>query len=114
MADPTPKTPQASRPAGDPTDPDVPLMMAVRDPNVHRVYANGFTLGLTNADTHIVLQWFGRPIAIVNLSYTLAKTLSQRLAKMVEDWEKKTGQPLATTDKIDEAYKDDPRAKRNE
>jgi hypothetical protein len=89
------------------TDGDVPLLMAVRDPNVHRIYTNGFTLGITNADAHVVLQWFGRPIAVVNLSYTLAKTLAQRLTKLVEEWELRTRQNLQTTDAIDEAFKDE-------
>lgn len=82
------------------------LTKAVRDPSVNRIYANGFTIGISNADAHIVLSWFGQPLAIVNISYTLAKTLSLKLNKLVEDWEKKTKHPLATTDVIDEAFKD--------
>lgn len=71
-----------------------------------RIYANGFTLGMTNADVFVVLQQFGRPIAVVNVSYTLAKTLSQKLRDLVDDWEKKTGQTLQTTDSIDTKFKD--------
>ena len=61
-------------------------------------------LGMTNADVYVVLQIFGRPISIVNLSYTLAKTLSEQLNQMVSDWELKTGQKLATTQRIEQAF----------
>lgn len=77
---------------------------ALADPATTRLYTNGFTLGLTNADVYIVLQLFGRPISVVSMSYTLAKTLSQKLRKLVQDWEEKTKQDLATTDKIDAAF----------
>ena len=80
------------------------MALALRDPGVSRIYANGFTLGLSNADAHIVWQYFGRPIAVVNMSYTLAKTVSLQLQKLVEGWEKKTGQTLQTTDSIDKAF----------
>lgn len=81
-----------------------PLALALRDPEVKRLYANGFTLGLSNADTHIVLQFFGRPIAVVNMSYTLAKTLSGQLNALVRSWEEKTGATLQTTDMIDKVF----------
>ena len=77
---------------------------AMADPSTARLYANGFTLGLTNADAYIILQQFGRPIAVVNMSYTLTKTLSEKLQKMVADWEAKTGETLQTTDSIEHAY----------
>jgi hypothetical protein len=74
------------------------------DESVARIYANGFTLGLTNADMSIVLQLFGRPVAVVSVSYTLAKTLSLKLSHLVNEWEQRTQQTLVTTDKIDELF----------
>jgi len=71
---------------------------------IANIYANSFTVGFTNADTQLVLLLSGRPVAIVNFSYTLAKTISEKLAKLVDDWEKKTGQPLQTTESIDKAF----------
>ncbi|MEQ1935171.1 MAG: hypothetical protein ABL962_15025 [Fimbriimonadaceae bacterium] len=77
---------------------------AIADPNVAKIYANGFAVGTGNADMFILLQRFGRPMAIVNLSYTLAKTLSQKLGGMVAEFEQKVGgQPMLTTDRIDKA-----------
>ena len=86
------------------------LDLAIADPSVPQVYANGFSMGMTNADAFIVLQSFGRPVAVVNLSYTLAKTLSGKLDKMVRDWEEKTGQELQTTDSIEKAMFTDQRS----
>lgn len=74
-------------------------------PDIVRLYANGFALGLTNADAHIVLQMFGRPIAVLNLSYTLAKTLSEKLQVLVNEWETKTGKEIVTTGEIDRLFK---------
>lgn len=82
------------------------LVAAMTDSGVLRLYANGFTLGLTNADTSIVLQLHGRPIAILNVSYTLAKTLSLKLERLVAEWETKTGNKLVTTDDIDKVFGD--------
>ena len=74
---------------------------------IANIYANGFSLGFTNADTQLVLLLSGRPVAVVNFSYTLAKTISEKLGKLVEEWEKQTGHPLQTTDSIDKAFATD-------
>jgi hypothetical protein len=71
---------------------------------IANIYANGFTLGFTNADTQLVLLFSGRPILVVNFSYTLAKSISEKLGKLVNDWEKKTGHDLQTTESIDKAF----------
>jgi hypothetical protein len=73
-------------------------------PPMANIYANGFSLGFTNADTQLVLMLSGRPIAVVNFSYTLAKSISEKLGKLVEEWEKKTGHSLQTTESIDKAF----------
>lgn len=78
--------------------------LSLIDNSVLKIYANGFSLGLTNADTQIVLMLFGRPIAVLSVSYTLAKTLSGKLADLVTEWEKRTGHPLQTTDAIDKLF----------
>lgn len=82
------------------------LAAAQSDPAVARIYANGFAVGLTNADAVIVLQLSGHPVAIVNLSYTLAKTLAQRLGRIVAELETAIDTTLVTTDKIDEVFKE--------
>lgn len=77
----------------------------MKDPAVPKIYINGFGLGLSNADVHLVLQFASQPVAIVNLSFTLAKTLAQRLGRVVSEFESTMNTELVTTDKIDEAFK---------
>jgi hypothetical protein len=79
---------------------------AIQRDNVPKVYANGFGLGLSNADVFIVFQRFGNnPAAVVNLSYTLAKTLAQRMGALVSELEAAIGQQnILTTDRIDAAF----------
>jgi hypothetical protein len=81
-----------------------PLQDVIKNPALPRLYANGFTLGVTNADAYIILQEFGKPVAVLNLSYTLAKTLSLRHGRMMAEWETRLEQSVATTDKIDAAF----------
>jgi len=82
------------------------LMETALSGGASMIYANGFALGMTNADAFIVLQQFGRPVAIVSVSYTLAKTLSQKFAGLVKEWETKTNAELQTTDMIDMKFKE--------
>jgi len=94
------------------TPPKMPINRDIRaliDPAIPKIYANSFSLGLTNSDTQLVLMLFGRPIAVLSFSYTLAKTLSEKLGKLVADWEKKTGHVLETTDSIDRAFSQGPK-----
>lgn len=79
-------------------------LIALGNPIVPKIYANGFALGLTNADVQIVLKLFGRPIAVLSLSYTLAKTMAEQFSGLVKHWETKTGQTLQTTQTIDKAF----------
>jgi hypothetical protein len=88
-----------------PIDIDTIIKQAVATPEVPKIYTNGFGVGLSNADIIIVFQRFGpNPVAVVNLSYTLAKTLAQRLGTLVAEFENAIGgQEILTTDRIDKA-----------
>src|SRR5664279_1609004 len=81
------------------------VQAALGDASVPKLYANGFAVGLTNADVVIAFQLQGKPAAILNLSFTLAKTLAQRLSGVVSELEAKLDTKLVTTDKIDETFK---------
>lgn len=82
------------------------IKKAVESVDVPKIYTNGFSIGLSNADIFIVFQRFGpNPVAVVNLSYTLAKTLAQRLGQVVSEFERAIDQTILTTDRIDEAAK---------
>jgi hypothetical protein len=63
-------------------------------------YFNGFTTALGVGDILISLQSNGKPILTLNTSYTLAKTLSEKLNGIISDLEKATGNRIMTTDQI--------------
>ncbi len=75
---------------------------ALSDPSIPKIYANGFVFGMSTSDVFVVLQLGGVPIAVLNLSYTLAKTLATILTNTLNDLEQKTGQTVLTTKDIEE------------
>lgn len=79
---------------------------AIGSPDVPKMYANGFTIGLSNADSHVLFQLDGRPVVIMHMSYSLVKTLHQKLARMVSEFETKANRDILTTENVDEVFKD--------
>lgn len=69
-----------------------------------KVYANGFQIGISNADMHVILTLAGRPIQVMFLSYTLAKTLHEKLGGVVQEFETQVDRKMLTTDDIHEAF----------
>jgi len=70
-------------------------------------YLNGFSTGLSNGDISTVLILNGQPAAVVNMSFTIAKTLSIALANTVNHLEVVAETKILTTNDIDaklEAY----------
>jgi hypothetical protein len=98
-----PEPPQAPDKSGK-ADKSDKLEAALLDPQVQKIYANGFALGLGNADMYVLLQFFGKPTAVVNLSYTLAKTLQDRLGQVIAGFEARTERKMLKTDEVDAAF----------
>jgi hypothetical protein len=73
---------------------------ALESDEVVKIYANGFANFLNNADVGLVLQVNGRPKAVVNMSYTLAKTLYKKLGSMIQQFEKESDHEIMDTDFI--------------
>ena len=67
------------------------------------VYANGFILGQTNSDIVLVLERNSRPVSILNLSFTLAKSLAVKLTQAVRELESRTQHEIMTTDMVSSA-----------
>ena len=67
------------------------------------LYFNGFTVAIGNGDVVIALQLNGKPLRILNTSYTVAKTLSEGLSKTIGKLESKTGTKIMTTEIIAKA-----------
>ena len=67
------------------------------------LYVNSFKAGLSHSDIFIVLGRNGTNFATLNMSYTLAKTLSQALNQLIERLEKTSGQQIMTQNLVKEA-----------
>ena len=78
---------------------------AIGSPDVPQSYANGFAIGMSNADTHILFQLNGKPVVMMNMSYTLTKTLHQKLENMIERFEAGAKRPMLTTGEVDEIFR---------
>lgn len=71
---------------------------------VPRLYANSFQVAATNADIVVELRHLGAPVAVLSVSFALAKTLQQKLGAVVKDIESKLGREIPTTDDFDRAF----------
>jgi len=81
------------------------LNQALDNPNIPKIYVNGFFIGTTNADITLITQQNGRPVAALNMSFEIAKTLVKKLGSVVQDLEKSIGTEFLTTDDFDEAVR---------
>jgi hypothetical protein len=81
---------------------------ALASEQVLKIYGNGFICLNSNADMAVIIQINQKPVAVINLSFTTAKTLGEKLGQMVRDFEKKTGNTIMTIDVINEKLKGSP------
>ena len=66
----------------------------------HKFYCNGFITGTGAADVVLLLQQNNQVVASVNLSYTTAKSLAEKLAELMKKFEADTEHKIMTTDTI--------------
>jgi len=71
---------------------------AIKDPNVPKIYSNGFLNAAGQGDTLILLLQNGKPVAVLNLSYTVAKTLALKLGQLIKNTEASAGTTILTTE----------------
>ncbi len=76
---------------------------ALENPEIQRIYANGFVNAMGVGDIMILLQNSKKPIAVLNLSYTVAKTLAIKLGALISQLEDSTGNTIMTTDDIEKS-----------
>lgn len=79
------------------------LETALSDPELPALYFNGFMTSLGSGDVTLVLQRNGKPVAVLNASYTIAKTLSMRLRDVIASLEADARHTILTTDDINRA-----------
>jgi len=76
------------------------LQKALRDDAIPKVYSNGFICAMGAGDTTVAFQLNGKPNMVLNLSYTIAKTLALKLGQMIADIEEKSGRQIMATEEI--------------
>lgn len=81
------------------------ISQSVNDNEVPKYYFNGFTNGVGNSDIIIVLQSNNKPVAVLNTSFTIAKTLVKKLSESIKTIEETSGNTIMTTEDLDEAFK---------
>ena len=74
--------------------------IAMLSEDIPKLYINGFITFFSQADMGLVLEQNDKPTAIINMSYTLAKTLVEKLGNTIRDFEDKTGNIIMTTEYI--------------
>ena len=68
--------------------------------DIPRIYFNGFVGAFSAGDIMFVLERNGQQVGIMNMSYTVAKTLSSALSQLVDQLEQTSGQPIMTTQEV--------------
>jgi len=81
-----------------------PVKEANESEEVIKIYANGFANFFTNSDIGVIFSRNNKPIALLNISLTLAKTLVEKLGQMILDFEKNTDIKILTTADIEEKF----------
>lgn len=72
-----------------------------------QIYFNGFTTSIGMGDVLLELDRNGKSVVVLNMSYTLAKTLAQSLSQLLATLEEKTGNSIMTTAEIAESMMKD-------
>jgi len=72
----------------------------ILDENIPEIHFNGFVNVLTSGDILIILQRNGKNVAKLSASYTIAKTLSQKLMQIITDLEQRSGNTIMTSDQV--------------
>lgn len=73
-------------------------------PAENNFYINGFSIKMSIADCLIILLRNDQAVGAINLSHTVAKTLSNQLWQLVEKFEKKSGQNVYKLEELIEKF----------
>ncbi|MDQ3563152.1 MAG: hypothetical protein M3436_03095 [Pseudomonadota bacterium] len=69
--------------------------------DIPKINFNGIVTTLGTADITVVLERNGQPVALLNASYTAAKTLSVMLGNAIAQLEELSGQSIMTTAEVE-------------
>jgi hypothetical protein len=74
---------------------------AINSGDVPKIYFNGFVNALTSGDVMAVVERTGKAVAILNMSFTVAKSFAQGLGATVAQIESASGRQMLTTKEIE-------------
>jgi len=72
-------------------------------PRIHEIYFNGFSMAIGAGDIILKIMRGSNELSQLNCSYTVAKTLSQNLVRLIETLEQKTENRIMTMEEISAA-----------
>ena len=87
----------------DPKELKMVLDKALNDDNVPKVYANGYSTATGQGDIALLFQRNGKAVSVLNLSFSVAKTLALTLGQTIKDLENKTENNIMTVHDIQKA-----------
>ncbi|MDP2644200.1 MAG: hypothetical protein Q8P24_04625 [Desulfobacterales bacterium] len=89
--------------------PDIRLQIesAINDPELPKVYSNSFSCALGFGDTVILFKNGSKPVALLNMSFTTAKTLAIKIQDLIARLENTSGNKIMTTGEIEMFFKED-------
>lgn len=82
---------------------------AVQDSELPHLYFNNFINAMGAGDITIVLQQSGHVVGVLNTSFTVAKTLAQKLQELIANLEEASGNRIMTIEEIGQHIKKDSR-----
>ncbi|MBF0320633.1 MAG: hypothetical protein HQL01_12610 [Nitrospirae bacterium] len=68
--------------------------------DVPKIYFNHPVVFYNPGDISMLLQMNGSPVAVINMSFTVAKTVAAHLGSVIAGVEEKTGNKIMTIDDI--------------
>ena len=83
--------------------PGASRISAALESSVPEIYANGYTMGFTPSDIIVALERNGRPVATLNFSLSMAKTLSEGLSRSISDLERASERKVMTSAEMQKA-----------
>jgi len=83
------------------TELDTRIKAALNNKEIPNINFNGFVNQIGPGDILIILERNQQPVAVINTSFTVAKTLAQKLGGLIANLEDATGNTIMTTDDID-------------
>jgi hypothetical protein len=84
-----------------PPDQSTQRLHAALEANIPIIYANAFVCGLGTSDVIVGLERNGKPVAVLNLSYTSTKSFVVALSGIISQLEEISKQPVMTSKDVE-------------